>query len=149
MKPAVMSFLNNSLLYRAARLLLGLLLPLLLGALLFVIALWILESKIELNYTIELFMSLVYVGFLAVGLQSIIYSLLMEFYVRNRITDDWVAIKMSALLGLLAGSSLLLLAWLIALTSMVSGPPLGGLTMLLPYGAFIGAVVGWALRALN
>jgi len=101
--------------------------------LLVVLTFWVLEPKVELAETAEIFMVGFYFGFLTVGLQSIIYSLLMEFYVRKRITNDWAAIRMSVLLGLLAGSPLALIE----------------LPWIVPYGAFIGAVVGWMLRKME
>lgn len=128
-------------LLRAARLITGFVLPPALGVLLVVLTFWMLEPKIDLDETPEILMLGLYFGFLTVGIQSIIYSFLMEFYVRKRITNDWAAIRMSALLGLLAGSPLVLLGRDVI-------PSFGGPWML-PYGAFIGVFVGWVLRRME
>jgi len=133
-------------LLRAARLITGFVLPPALGALLVVLTMWMLEPKVELAETAEIFIVGIYFGFLTVGLQSIIYSFLMELYVRKRITNDWAAIRMSALLGLLAGSPLMLIDFHTETANII--PFLDGAWTLI-YGAFIGAVVGWMLRKME
>jgi len=133
-------------LLRAARLITGFVLPPALGVLLVVLTMWMLEPKVELAETAEIFIVGIYFGFLTVGLQSIIYSLLMEFYVRKRVANDWMAIKISALFGALASSPLILMGLTTETANIV--PFLDGVWTLI-YGAFIGAVVGWGLRRIE
>lgn len=125
---------NPIVLYTATRLLLGFLMPPILGVSLYLLAHWISMPEAQFTEVIAVLGLGIYFGFIFVGLQSIIFTLLMEFFVRKRITVDWTAIKISALLGLFAG---------ITLVSILDT------LWILSFGVFVGAIVGWTLRRIE
>jgi len=78
-------------------------------------------------------------GYLLVGVQSLLYAFIMEHVINRRLGSDVVAVALSALLGALAGATMLLIfrgwdSWFAVAWFML--------------GAIVGLVVGYILRRM-
>lgn len=110
---------------RIKRLLLGVFLPAIIGALIFVIEDFfrsIVNDKPLVNY-FEIFPFILLFAYMFVGIQSVIYSLIMEFLVNNRIKNNIVVVLLSTVLGILSGIIFLRTEFIItgAITGFVMG----------------------------
>ena len=92
---------------RYIRLLIGTLMPAVVGVLLFFILLLTKESPkaTDASYitAIQVFFFMLLFGYIFVGIQSLLYSVAMEFYINPKVNDQASAIAISTAIGALCG----------------------------------------------
>ena len=92
-------------------------------------------------------LAFIFVGLVVVGTQSLLYSLLMEFYVNRRIIEDSRALIISVLLGFLSGVIPMVIA---VIMRPVYDDRLKNVLLLAillgVVGAIAGALIGYILR---
>lgn len=137
---------------RVIRLAAGLLLPGFLGALLW-IAITSINALIAGDritdsgfFPFLLFMSMM--AYFFVGIQSLIYSILMEYLINRNVNNNILAVFFSVILGFLLGPILfIILAFFTSGYSIPAGE-IGIVTFLSITGAVVGLIVGIILRWL-
>ena len=112
---------------RGVRLLAGVLVPAAVGACILFMLSYIddrpdgIELHVDSFWLKELMKFLIYLllGYIFVGIQSIIYSILMEYYINPKINNDAVVICISSTLGCISGAVILIPA--LAAVGLVTG----------------------------
>lgn len=128
----VIIVMANFLVTAKGRILLGIVLPPLIGALLFAVPA---ATRVSYNeFTTYFIFTIFLLAYLVMIIPSVLYSLVMEYQVNRRVRSDFIAIALSTLLGLIAGSVFLRLELL--------SPGV----LLMVICAIAGAVVGIILR---
>ena len=123
--------------FRAFRLLLGLVAPPILGSILFLILALIRDTSaglLQIDRLFDYFAQLhvvIFFAFVFVGIQSLAFSLIMEFVVRPGVSGLRYFLLISCLLGLLSGC--------------VPGVLVDDLVSFLPVGALVGIIVGFLI----
>ena len=108
---------------RIFRILTGFLIPPILGVvLLYVFLLLLSGSTSDTSFAYGVLLLGIPLSFLVVGVQALIFTLVMEYVINPNIQNNWQAIGMAVLLGAISG---VFLSWLLCVLGMVVGLLLG------------------------
>lgn len=88
---------------RITRILTGILIPSPTAAILYVIYALLINHNVDTSDISNLLLMCIFFGYLTIGMQSIIYSLIMEFIIAKYIINNLIAVIISCFMGSLIG----------------------------------------------